>query len=120
MKAEHDNDGNRPLERVFSAHTPGPWEIGPRPTQIMTSVEAAMKYAPNKPYVYLMLASTCCDPHPDRSVANARLIAAAPDLLAACEAMIAADFGAAEWTPGMDVLARDMRAAVAKAVGANA
>lgn len=119
MGTENTPTGGSPVERVVSAHTPGPWEIGPRPTQIMTSLEAAMKYAPNKPYVYLMLASTDCDPHPDRSVANARLIAAAPELLAACEAMIAADFGAAEWTPGMDVLARDMRAAVAKAVGAN-
>lgn len=123
MVTESEPTGSRPVERVVSAHTPGPWEIGPRPTQIMTSLEAAMKYAPNQPYVYLMLASTDCDPHPDRSVANARLIAAAPDLLAAAQECMDCELGdmacVGSMAPAEHALGL-LQAAIARAVGANA
>ena len=92
-------------------HTPGPWEIGAR----MTRVEVLPK-GWNMP----MCVADCGTEHaPDSKherVANARLIASAPDLLAACRAAV----------KEMDVLQPDidvgetlaaLRAAIALAEG---
>ncbi len=89
----------------MSKHTPGPWfcENGDNRWTIWDDEGMAC----------------ICDVHagiePDPSEANARLIAAAPDLLAACEAL-ARSFDAvtyAAWTPEMHAAV----AAIAKAKG---
>ena len=61
-----------------------------------------------------------CDRLGAEGAANARLIAAAPDLLAACEAVDEMLDGLPMFTPGIDMLALDsMRAAIAKAKGGH-
>ena len=71
-------------------HTPGPWEAArlKRHARIYVDVsqEARERGGPRS------IASVCCDKsqmHQGEAEANARLIAAAPDLLAACEGCLA-------------------------------
>ena len=52
--------------------------------------------------------------------ANARLIAAAPDLLEALQGLAAGDFGAGGWTDAMEAFAQKARAAITKATGGKA
>lgn len=59
--------------------------------------------------------TTVCDPSP-MGPANARLIAAAPDLLAIAEGLIALEHQCK--THGLSMLALNARAAIAKATGA--
>lgn len=56
----------------------------------------------------------------DQAEANAHLIAAAPDLLAACEAALAARFGGDDPCCDADPLTNQLRAAIAKAKGGAA
>lgn len=65
-------------------HTPGPWHVGMRP--------GPMIYAKDGGWVARCDLSLMSD-----QAANARLIAAAPDLLAACEAML--DYEDMDYTP---------------------
>ena len=62
-------------------HTPGPWEVGAAPTSV---------YAPVTPdsYVYIASASSRGSNDEETDQANARLIAAAPELLAALRALV--------------------------------
>ncbi len=66
----------------MSEHTPGPWEL----TKDGISIQA---YPPPADVIRICLAPDYTFHGPDnpRWRANARLIAAAPDLLAACEAV---------------------------------
>ena len=66
-------------------HTPGPWTVMPRMTHPWYDIKAAE----------WQVAEVETDPDaPDESEANARLIAAAPDLLAALrECAILAEYG---------------------------
>lgn len=59
----------------MSAHTPGPWRVG-------TSEDAIDTGEPGQEFV------VHADLRTERGAANAALIAAAPDLLAACEEMV--------------------------------
>lgn len=89
-------------------HTPGPWAIeeGDRETHIVGG-EAILAYCPDWP---------CA---PQEQEANARLIAAAPDLLEALEKIVAV----ADSTPFNPVgfvighIVNDARAAITKARG---
>lgn len=72
------------------SHTPGPWSLTPLPDSGDAPGECVELYArpiyapPQPPLLYSStVAVAVCDD-------DARLIAAAPDLLAACEALIAA------------------------------
>lgn len=66
----------------MTAHTPGPWETDGIPCEVTGSISVYH----NGPIVYVKNNGNGID----NQIANARLIAASPDLLSACEAM--ADF----------------------------
>jgi hypothetical protein len=52
--------------------------------------------------------------------ANARLIAAAPELLDILQKLVDADFGSKGWTDSLEVIARQARLTIAKARGEQA
>lgn len=86
-------------------HTPGPWkvEIDSDGSVLIMCSDGAHRY-----YIGDM-EDTCTECH-----ANARLIAAAPDLLEACRAFIEADM---QWTDVANAVLEQMEAAIAKAEG---
>lgn len=94
-------------------HTPGPWRVDE--TKALGSYGVWTDYAVNPGYDGAGYQEMVCSMRPTESKlpreqrdANARLIAAAPDLLAACE-MVLDD-------PGLTESANDViRAAIAKA-----
>jgi hypothetical protein len=94
-------------------HTPGPWIIDDEPMgpcRIVATDSANESVATR----CVIIGEVYYTDLPF-GVANAHLIVAAPDLRAACEAMIAAD------TPTLiDDAFTQMRAAIAKAAGATA
>lgn len=106
----------QPQETHMSKHTPGPWwhdDDGFVRADVGTSGD----------FVY---SAPVADPHatkdidPDEREANAHLIAAAPDLLAACEAVlpiIESLDSAKEEGDDDEPLAAQLRAAIAKAKG---
>ena len=90
------------------SHTPGPWDIFPNATKQEITIGNAHTHAP-------LVEASAVVPGLDHSAwANARLIAAAPELLAACEQSLITldpmDNDHAE-------LYRSLRAAIAKAKG---
>ena len=92
-------------------HTPGPWRIGSRQTSTPSYIDAG------KGFNYRLI-TRVRDVDMDEGKANARLIAAAPDLLAACVEMVAGNMGQPR---GVGVPALDaMRAAIDKATGGEA
>ena len=90
-------------------HTPGPWHIGMKPGPMIYGPKgeqvADMRHKP------FTLVSEI-----DESVANVRLISAAPDLLAALEAIIKM-IGPYAGQGRMDAEISAARAAIAKAKG---
>ena len=62
----------------MSKHTPGPWAVGP---------DLEVFYAPNGAPITRPLRLTSMDGRTEEDVANAKLIAAAPELLAALEGL---------------------------------
>jgi hypothetical protein len=118
-----------------SQHTPGPWTLGHKIEGIADLYNTNGVYAesdPSKPICQisgLFMACTLKDqerlaaksPQAAQGMANARLIAASEDLLAACEEMLVAY---TRWNNRVDegendlhAAAREMRAAIAKAGG---
>ena len=100
--------------------TPGPWHIekwNPQAifSRIGTHVASATHGDGRNAFSIGKLTDSCQNDDPE---ANARLIAAAPDLLAACEAALAerANVGLnrPHWTPGVT---ERLQAAIAKAKG---
>lgn len=89
----------------MSGHTPGPWEIFPSSTGFIISKpnEIAIAGIPN-----------LFEDHP--AEANARLIAAAPDLIAALERMVR-QHGSSFISYSGDHPVAVARAAIAKATG---
>ena len=90
-------------------YTPGPWEVDPK-------AQCRIREIQNLDTV----ATTGCDgSHRDEWEANARLIAAAPDLLAALKDLIAdvenVDSEANDWSQQVCVM--NARAAIARAEG---
>lgn len=114
---DSERDENAYVERLARERTPGPWRIAPRYPQ-----------SPNSPYEILtangdispayVLAVAPGGHHSGE--ANARLIAAAPELLAALEKAYETDLAEARFE-GYDFegspLGTMMRAAIAKARG---
>jgi len=93
-------------------HTPGPWEYG------ITREGGLAIWADNEPdHDADALAIACDRPTRDETVDNARLIAAAPDLLAAAEAVLAS-LGWEEKRSGTTYAGSDkLRTAIAAARG---
>lgn len=95
--------------------TPGPWHVGMRPGPIIYGEKGEQ------------VADLCARLVPDEETrANARLITAAPELLAALRAILAAEPSSARTANGKDLerheerqarLIRPARAAIAKATG---
>ena len=95
-------------------HTPGPWSI----SASFDRVERRVQHGDNPPLVW-GIASGINSAHPDympraEQIANARLIAAAPELLAALEALCEDKYLA---DPINADRMRAARAAIAKASG---
>ena len=103
---------------MSAKHTPGPWSL----SDSFDRVERRVKHGDNPPLVW-GIASGINSAHPDympraEQIANARLIAAAPDLLAALYS-IATDPSAIY--SGANAHIGDIaRAAIAKATGGAA
>lgn len=101
------------------SHTPGPWEVH---TNIGRKSEMGV-IADAAPFVICVISNA--KQWPIEADANARLIAAAPELLAACEALERwsrdRDGGAylegLKWTKDIQDAVCDARAAIAKAKG---
>lgn len=108
----------------MNKHTPGPWQQFDDGGRIIDKHTYGPEYAdvvwgPNGPGRGPV---ADCSPHgraDEESIANARLIAVAPDLLAVCEATLdywqSTDF--ADCDPGCVCIVDQMRTAVAKAYG---
>lgn len=64
-------------------HTPGPWSVAE--TQEGTLIKSDVE-----PGYFARIQGACAGAHGKQGAANARLIAAAPELLAACKATVAA------------------------------
>lgn len=103
-------------------YTPGPWKM----TKRKAGDKRIFIDAKGDGYALLRCEVDCDDCDTPTAIANARLIAAAPDLLAACKAITAA-LGDAEWGTdkhGAELLHEiivkhhgTLRAAIAKAEG---
>ena len=105
------------------AHTPGPWT----PSPSFDRVERRVQHGDDAPLVW-GIASGINSAHPDympraEQIANARLIAAAPELLAALEKALESIEGQAELLRhcgaayGIGATLAQARAAIAKAKG---
>lgn len=103
------------------SHTPGPWSL----SASFDRVERRVKHGDNPPLVW-GIASGINSAHPDympraEQIANARLIAAAPTLLEALEAVLPdLEHYVATHGPGPDKRLAIARAAIAKAKGGAA
>lgn len=109
---------------VLTQHTPGPWHIvsaaDPIEKTIMFSFGGFVGDGDNAP-----IATTCTSSYSDElrpavALANARLIAAAPDLLDALDELLSSiGLNAVGWPETEDAM-RNARAAIAKAKGGAA
>lgn len=105
-----------------SQHTPGPWQaIISGVTRAISTTNGAPKQA-----TICRLFTECASFAPGEPEANARLIAAAPELLAALESALASIEGQAELLRhcgaayGIGATLAQSRAAIARATGGNA
>lgn len=96
----------------MSGHKPGPWAYI-KPDGI--TVRYPQVYSDTGPVCNATWTGDVRETH-----ANARLIAAAPELLEALQGLAAGDFGAGEWTDVMEAFAQMARAAIKKATGGAA
>lgn len=92
-----------------SAHTPGPWEAVIGDDVWITGPDR------DQPWVCDIVPRDHNKPPNEEDLANARLIGAAPDLLAALKA--AREFGLDDFTYGDQAMYAQMDAAIAKAEG---
>ena len=93
----------------MSKHTPGPWHINENcPTAVNGPTEA--------PGVIVDLADNCDD---EEAIPNAQLIAAAPEMLDALEAITTSDKNGRFGFPNFDAAIRQCLAAIAKAKGTS-
>lgn len=108
------------------AHTPGPWEVVNNPPNedgsTATSIYGSDQYVAD---VYCGYAGSRNMPNAE-AAANARLIAAAPDLLVALEQLVSdyergihVEFGGSPWLKEKLEELDYARAAIAKATGAS-
>lgn len=105
------------------AHTPGPWRIEKQdPNADFTAIGGPIAVvggeATYENIEFVIGESGDWGPHGDAvTTANAYLIAAAPDLLAACEKLVARIESDIEWTGNLTDEGDAGRAAIAKAKG---
>ena len=103
------------MKNEQAKHTPGPWMMIKYPGDKCYTIRTREAYRAESgegPIGHIPIAEICTDGQPDE--ANARLIAAAPELLAALENMSAVpDCYGPEATAAL----RHARAAIAKATG---
>jgi hypothetical protein len=102
---------------MIEQHTPGPWEVVHAEHGIVVRTESPTKtkYGASR---YAAIGGFDRN-EPDKlaeAQANARLIAAAPDLLEALKELAVCDFGA-NWNDAAEWAAIKARAAIAKATG---
>lgn len=102
--SERDRSAKEPMS---AQHTPGPWRIG-----VSSAVEGRAFDGSWKFVAFPVRGGT-----PDQADTNARLIAAAPELLAALKAALAEIGGEGGIGAVVDVLESAGRAAIAKAEG---
>lgn len=107
----------------MSKHTPGPWRIGHQtdygvfnPSVIQTGEDVGIATVYGIP-LHVKLDEVENDPKCAEGLANARLIAAAPDLLAACKEALQSSEDSEGG--GYRVLNEMLRAAIAKAEGGS-
>ena len=102
-------------------HTPGPWTLamhseGDETLDVIVDGSECFEHGITRAIWIAQCDAACLAGEPGMNEANAWLIAAAPDLLAACEAVLAVmtgpEYGGA---PGTIEAARLARAAIAKA-----
>lgn len=95
---------------MSAQHTPGPWSV----TSEIDRIFNGELIRPGKPEERNTPVAVVCDfnrfDRDDERKANARLIAAAPDLLAACEAALSDG-------PEHFAVAKQLQAAIARATG---
>jgi len=99
-------------------HTPGPWTLSARPTYQSENDKAFwFRDVVNEPRTVRI--ARVSGVGEDRAMANARLIAAAPDLLEACKWALAAEKALPEITKGIrhPALENALICAIAKAGG---
>lgn len=105
----------------MSKHTPGPWRCSKSEqfgdTRFYISQQEGATYTPNYSDVATLIAETICGEYGRIQEANARLIAAAPELLEACKMMLF-NMNLAGWEN--DDAAISARAAIQKATGEQA
>lgn len=75
---------------MSNEHTPGPWAVGP---------DLEIFYSPNGSPITRPLRLTSMDGRTEEDRANARLIAAAPEMLYALEEIIAAEHRMPDYHP---------------------
>lgn len=115
---------NKKENRTMSAHTPGPWsyaELANKRSDGYIRAESVRQFeGAEKP---IAIAKVCTVAPRDQVRANTRLIAAAPDLLAACqdaeEFLRPMDEQECSGFTGadLDAIMATLRAAIAKATG---
>jgi hypothetical protein len=100
-------------------HTPGPWRIFNAGRGRTLSIHGPRgELGTNEDCVVNWPGFDSCDKPKRERVANARLIAAAPDLLEALEAFAAAEFGEMDaYRARLSIAAEKARAALTKARG---
>lgn len=104
----------------MSKHTPGPWFVnwaGSGKDGKFVYDECYV-YAPETGVENVAVAADIADPLTGKpSAANARLIAAAPELLDALRAIVETDFLPGAWNDQYEAIAKKARAAIAQATG---
>ena len=94
-------------------HTPGPWRVGPEDWVISKQYGMGWRQFPIRGKDY-DVANVFCDEDDAEHTANVRLVAAAPDLLEACELLL---IYLADWDDKDDDTCATARRAIAKARG---
>jgi len=101
---------------MSEAHTPGPWLMVSNTVYSLTHAgwRKGVEQFKNRFHAYVQADKECPD---DEHTANVRLIAAAPDLLEAAKALVAADDARSNVQPLYESACALARAAIAKATG---
>lgn len=103
----------------MSKHTPGPW-YHDFASGMKNGNAALIEYFVRRYGDSVSIAADIVDPDTcNPSEANARLIAAAPDLLEAAVDLVSRDFGYEGWDDACEQAALKLCAAVAKATGGS-
>ena len=98
----------------MTAHTKGPWHSAAKSAK---SWHVGVYTEQGDEVAHIAVKSAL---HGKRRDADARLIAAAPDLLDAAQKLAALDFGVNGWSGALESAARELREAIKKATGEQA